>query len=84
MTDGFMPFADEFSVWQSGGLSIENGTREVVLHGAVAFGPDRMSAARAREIAKVMLAVAERIEAGVPEGSEPASACVDIVPNPFG
>jgi len=84
MTDGFTPFADDSSVWQSGSLSVENGTREVLLHGSVSFGPDPESAARARALAGMLLAVAERIEEGVPEvGDASPAAAVDIVPNPF-
>lgn len=83
---GFDPFADDEAVWHEGSLCAENGRREVVVHGSVAFRLDRRSAERARRLAAFYEALAARIEGEpwLPEVDEPdAPDAVVLVDNPF-
>lgn len=80
----FKPFADDASVLTIAGLSLENGTQSLVLHGEITIERSSEGMKRVRDLVTVLQSVLEAGEA-VPTATgtvEPA-AVVDEVANPF-
>ncbi len=59
----FVPFSDDAAVCQFGGLSIENGTDTLALHGTVSITRDRAGLGRARALKQVVDRIVARLEA---------------------
>lgn len=84
--DEAVPFADKGEVISVGGLSIEIGESEILVHGSLSLLKDRLSAHRAKGLSVFLEAVAAALDAekGLPEAAEPPPApAVEIVANPF-
>lgn len=80
----FAPFADDAAVQTVGGLSIENGTDRIAIHGSVDLARDATGLARARALAETLAAIVAALEAeGLPEQTADATRPPASVPNPF-
>ena len=81
----FEPFADESTVHNLGGLSVENGRTRIALHGSLEIPRNRTGLALARDLKRVADALVEALEsADLPErATEPETAPPAKVPNPF-
>jgi hypothetical protein len=82
--DRFVPYADDAAVQTIGGLSIENGTERIALHGSLDLPRDAAGLERARALAAAVAAIVAALEAGpLPERVAEASAPTETVKNPF-
>lgn len=80
----FTPFADDAAVQTVGGLSIENGTDRIAIHGSLDLARDTTGLARARALAETLAAIVAALEAeGPPEHAADATRPPASVPNPF-
>lgn len=81
----FEPFADDASVRNIGGLSIENGTERIALHGSLDITRDRAGLAAARTLRETFDAIARSLEGhDLPEQvAEAAETPPREVKNPF-
>lgn len=80
----FEPFADEATVQTIGGLSLENGTERIAIHGAVDLTRDSAGLARARLLAQTLAAIVTALEAQkLPEQVSDAVRPAASVKNPF-
>ncbi len=81
----FHPFADDATARTIAGLSIENGTTRIALHGSLDIARDRAGLAQARLLQKTLAAIVESLEAeDLPERvAEPEDAAPRTVQNPF-
>ncbi|MER2269811.1 hypothetical protein [Methylobacterium oxalidis] len=82
----FTPFADETAVRNVGGLSIENGTARIAVHGQVEITRDRAGLAQARDLKRTVDAIVRALgSADLPEsvGAEEPEP-TRSVRNPFG
>lgn len=80
----FRPFADDAATQTVGGMSIENGTRGIALHGSLDITKDRAGLKRARALRAALDAIVTALEAA----DLPDEAAVTIEPartvrNPF-
>ena len=85
-TPAFTPFADDAAVQTLGGLTLENGTARIALHGSLDFARDRESLERARALAKTLAAIVSALEgeADLPERAGEVRVATTEVRNPFG
>ena len=82
--DAFAPFADDAAVQTIGGLSIENGSDRIALHGSLDITRDKAGLDRARALAATLAAIVAALEGepfpdAVAETVRPA----ETVKNPF-
>jgi len=85
--DEAVPFVDKGEVINVGGLSIEIGKDEILIHGSLSLLKDRKSGHRAMGLSVFLEAVATALssENDLPEVADPpASKPLEIVDNPFG
>jgi hypothetical protein len=84
--DGFSPFADETAARTIGGLSIENGTARIALHGTLDITRDEAGLAQARRLRETVEAIVRVLEAAdLPEKvAEAPDEPTRTVRNPFG
>lgn len=61
---GFEPFADDAAARTIGGLSFENGTGRIVLHGSLDITRDKAGLAQARLLRETCDAIVRALEAG--------------------
>lgn len=82
----FTPFADDAAVQTLGGLTLENGTARIALHGSLDLARDRESLERARALAKTLSAIVAALEgeADLPEHADEIRVATTEVRNPFG
>ena len=59
----FVPFADDATVRQVAGFSIENGTRALALHGSLKITRDRAGLYRARALTTLLQNIVACLEA---------------------
>ncbi len=85
-TPAFTPFADDAAVQTLGGLTLENGTARIALHGSLDFARDRESLERASALAKTLAAIVAALEgeADLPERAGEVRVATTEVRNPFG
>ncbi|KMO17980.1 hypothetical protein [Methylobacterium platani] len=85
-TPAFTPFADDDAVQTLGGLTLENGTARIALHGSLDLARDRESLERARALAEALAAIVAALEgeADLPERAEEVRVATQEVRNPFG
>ncbi len=81
----FEPFADDASVRSIGGLSLENGTERIALHGSLDITRDRAGLEAARRLRDTAEAIVRTLEGGdLPERvAEAPEAAPREVKNPF-
>lgn len=80
----FAPFADDAAVQTVGGLSIENGTDRIAIHGSLDLARDATGLARARALAETLAAIVGALEVEGPSGqAADATRPPMSVPNPF-
>lgn len=81
----FEPFADDASVRSLGGLSIENGTDRIAVHGSLDITRDRAGLDAARRLRETFEAIARALEGqDLPERvAEAPEAAPRQVKNPF-
>ncbi|MHC2001405.1 hypothetical protein ACYQR9_13265 [Methylobacterium sp. CM6241] len=82
--DAFTPFADDATVETIGGLSVENGTLAIALHGSLDLSRDKVGLERARRlrtIAEEIVAVLET--ADLPDEVTRTASNTRKVENPF-
>ncbi|GJD37474.1 hypothetical protein [Methylobacterium aerolatum] len=82
---GFEPFADDAACRTIGGLSVENGTTRITLHGSLDIPRDRAGLAQARLLRETLEAIVRTLEAApLPEEvAEAADLPSKTVKNPF-
>ena len=82
----FTPFADDAAVQTLGGLTLENGTARIALHGSLDLARDRESLERARALAQTLSAIVATLEgeADLPEHAHETRVATTEVRNPFG
>lgn len=83
----FAPFADDAAVQTLGGLTLENGTARIALHGSLDFARDRESLERARALRTLLAAIVATLEdeADLPERAQDETrVATQSVKNPFG
>lgn len=83
--DSFVPFADDARVAAIAGLTVENGTERVLIHGDLELTRDRRGLEHARSLAALVDATVRALEAepGLPEAVARAVAPPARVRNPF-
>jgi hypothetical protein len=83
--DGFTPFADDTAARTIGGLSVENGTARIALHGSLDITQDKAGLAQARRLRDTAEAIVRALEAAdLPERvAEAPDAPPRTVRNPF-
>ncbi|GJD97721.1 hypothetical protein [Methylobacterium iners] len=80
----FTPFADDAGIRSIGGLSIENGTDRIALHGSLDIGLDRRGLEQVRALKEAVDAIAAALEsAELPEAVTEARRPTRTVKNPF-
>lgn len=80
----FAPFADDAAVQTIGGLSLENGTDRIALHGSLDLTRDRPGLDRARALAATLAAIVAVLESeALPEAVAEATRPGTSVKNPF-
>ena len=81
----FEPFADDAACRTIGGLSFENGTARIALHGSLDIARDRTGLAQARLLKDTVEAIVRVLEAGdLPETvAEAPDLAPTTVENPF-
>lgn len=81
----FEPFADDASVRSIGGLSVENGTERIALHGSLDIPCDRSGLDAARKLRDTFEAIVRALEGrDLPERvAEAPEAAPREVKNPF-
>lgn len=81
----FRPFADDATARTIAGLSIENGTTRIAVHGSLDISRDQAGLAQARLLQATLAAIVEALEAeDLPERvSEVEDATPRTVKNPF-
>ena len=80
----FTPFADDAGIRSIGGLSIENGTDRIALHGSLDIGLDRRGLEQVRALKEAVDAIAAALEsAELPEAVAEARRPTRTVKNPF-
>lgn len=85
--DEAVPFVDKGEVINVGGLSVEIGENEILIHGSLSLLKDRLSGHRAMGLATFLETAAKALlqDASIPEVVEPSAAQpLEIVANPFG
>lgn len=82
---GFEPFSDDAATRTIGGLSIENGTTRIALHGSLDLTRDRTGLAQARLLKETLEGIVRALEAGdLPEQvAEEPDVAPKTVKNPF-
>ncbi|SFV17552.1 hypothetical protein SAMN02799631_06777 [Methylobacterium sp. 174MFSha1.1] len=82
----FTPFADDAAVQTLGGLTLENGSARIALHGSLDFARDRESLERARALQKTLAAIVAALEGEeeLPERADEVRVATTEVKNPFG
>lgn len=80
----FRPFAEDAGAQTFAGLSIENGTRRIALHGALDLTRDRAGLKRAKALKSLLDAVVATLEAeDLPEAVPDEPETAEPVRNPF-
>ncbi|WP_018044383.1 hypothetical protein [Methylobacterium sp. 88A] len=80
----FTPFADDATVETIGGLSVENGSGSIAIHGSLDLPRDRMGLDRARKLKAVADAIVAALEASdLPDEAPRAASNSRTVENPF-
>jgi hypothetical protein len=80
----FEPFADDVTVQTVGGLSIENGTDRIAIHGSVDLARDAAGLTRAKALAATLSAIITALEGqALPERVADATRPSVAVKNPF-
>ncbi len=80
----FTAYADDATVVTIGGLSVENGTDAIAIHGNLDLLRDRTGLERARTLRQVAEAIVAALEAGgLPEDAPQAASGTRTVANPF-
>ena len=80
----FRPFADDAAVQTLGGLSVENGTARIALHGSLDLTRDRAGLERARALRDILDAAIAVLEAeDLPEAVAEEPEAAQTVRNPF-
>lgn len=80
----FVPFADDATVWQVAGFSIENGTVALALHGSLEITRDRAGLDRARALTALLQSIVACLEAdGLPAAVAQDKTAAPTVRNPF-
>ncbi|MCJ2035440.1 hypothetical protein [Methylobacterium sp. J-068] len=80
----FDPFADEAAVRTIGGLSVENGTDRIALHGSIDLTRDAAGLAHARALCATLAAIVTALESeALPETVADATRPGTSVKNPF-
>lgn len=83
-TPAFVPFADDAMVATVGGLSIENGTVRIALHGSLDLTRDRPGLARAKSLRATLDAIVSALEAqALPDAVAETAQATQTVKNPF-
>ena len=84
MSERLKPFADDAAAQTIGGLTVENGTRAVALHGSLDIARDRRGLAHARALRAVLDAVVEALEAeDLPDAAAETAEAPTRKANPF-
>jgi hypothetical protein len=83
--DSFTPFADETTARAIEGLSVENGTARIALHGSLDITRDKAGLVQARRLRDTIEAIVQALEASdLPEKvAEAPDAPPRTVRNPF-
>lgn len=80
----FRPFADDAAVRTVGGLSIENGTTRIAIHGSAEITRDRAGLARARALRDALEAMIAALDlADLPEAVSEETRPAGRTENPF-
>ena len=80
----FVPFADDASVRQVAGFSIENGTTALALHGSLEITRDRAGLDRARALTALLQSIVTCLEANeLPTSVAEDEVAPLTVRNPF-
>lgn len=80
----FAPFADDAAVRTIGGLSIENGTSTITVHGTLDLSRDRAGLVRAKALKAAVDAIVARLESGpLPDAVAEVPQATETLPNPF-
>ena len=80
----FTPFADDATVETIGGLSVENGSGSIAVHGSLDLPRDRLGLDRARKLKAVADAIVAALEAtDLPDEAPRAVSNSRTVENPF-
>ncbi|MGU3363032.1 hypothetical protein ACLBWX_22175 [Methylobacterium sp. M6A4_1b] len=83
-SDRFVPYADDAAVQTIGGLTIENGTDRVALHGSLDLMRDALGLERARALATVLGTIVAALEnTPLPDRVAEANRPTETVKNPF-
>lgn len=81
---GFAPFADDAAVRTIGGLTVENGTTRIALHGSVDLTRDASGLERARTLRDALTEIVDALSAqDLPERVAEAERAPETVKNPF-
>ena len=80
----FPPFADDAAVRTIGGLSFENGTERIAIHGALDLTRDRAGLAHAQALARLVQSIVDSLAAQtLSETVDAAARPSRTVANPF-
>lgn len=80
----FTPFVDDAAVQTIGGLSFENGTQRIALHGSVDLTRDAAGLERARALQAVLTRIVDALRAhDLPEAVAELETPPEMVKNPF-
>lgn len=82
--DAFTPFADDATVETIGGLSVENGTLAIAIHGSLDLSRDKVGLERARRLRTIAEAIVAVLEAAdLPDEVARTASNTRKVENPF-
>lgn len=79
----FDPFEDDGAEMSIGNLSVENGTRGLLLHGDIEFGRDATSLSRIKSLIKVLRRQQTAMEAVTSPEGKTSETTIETVKNPF-
>lgn len=80
----FAPFADDATVATIGGLSVENGTLAIAVHGSLDLSRDKAGLDRARRLKAIAEAIVAVLEtADLPDEASRTASNTRKVENPF-
>lgn len=81
---GFTPFADDAAVQTIGGLSVENGTSCIALHGSIDLTRDAIGLERARALQATLTRIVDALSAQeLPAAVAEPEKSPGMVKNPF-
>lgn len=80
----FTPYADDAAVRTVGGLTVENGTTRIVLHGSLDLPRDARGLARATDLKRTVDAIVRALRAAeLPDAVDDAPKPTGTARNPF-